>query len=117
MASATPKGKRGTPHKSMSMAEKSAILAAFHAGTSKNNLAKLYNRDPKVIRRIIASGEKIKQAFEDGCGANRKRLTPSPLADIEEDLVAWVRKLLSNNTPITGNEMKVSFFKLMQCFV
>jgi hypothetical protein len=93
--------------------KKKAIIDAATKNKNKTALAKQFKLPESTIRRILKDEEAILKATEEGSIAKRARLTKGKHEEMEEALVLWIKQVRSQNLPVSGEIVKVSFYS---CF-
>lgn len=109
----TPKSRK---RRTILIATKKAIIDASESGKSNADLSKQF-RDEKgdlpldTIKTILKpkSKQAILSAVDDGIEAKRARTTTARNSDLEEALLSWLKIVRSQNIPVTGPLLKVSF--------
>ena len=98
-----------TKRKAINLETKKRIIDGAEEGMKSFELCKKFDLDRKTISKIIKNKEIILNAIEKGGNAKRVRIFGGKNKDLDDALLAWVKLQRSNNIPINGPILKVSF--------
>ena len=99
------------PKKSLSLKDKEAIIRAKDVGESNYKIAERFDRNPSVTRAVYKRKDSILHAIETGKNLKLKRLKKPRYLDIDISLVGWLKHARSQNIPISGDMLKVTFIQ------
>ena len=103
--------KEKVKRKSLDLAKKLEIIKKS-AVTSKHQLARDFNLPTVTIRNVLNNKENILQALEEGKNPKCKRMKQPQSPILEASLLNWIGNVRSQNKPVTGDLLKVSFLRL-----
>jgi len=107
---ATP-NKQKRKRQTISLEDKLAIIDAAADVKTIPALAKNFNnRYPEsTLKTILGSKDKIQQAIDDGASGKRSNLKSGKHPNLEEALLKWLKDVRSENVPVDGSLLKVSY--------
>lgn len=101
--------------KSLSVAEKVALLKDVDSGVRKKDVALKFGIPPSTVSTIIKNRESVLKTHEN-VGADRKRSKTCKYDDVDEAVLKWVTMLRDKNMPVSGpliKEKAVEYAKVL----